>query len=72
MPVSGSSENAFFTTNPDKLIGERINSTLVKSYKGLGFTIVGGDDSKDEFLQIKSIVTNGPAWFEGKLQTGTL
>ena len=52
------------------MVGERIQSTLVKSYKGLGFTIVGGDDSKDEFLQIKSIVANGPAWFEGKLQTG--
>jgi len=42
----------------------------VKSVKGLGFTIIGGDDSIDEFLQIKSIVPNGPAWLEGKLQTG--
>ncbi|XP_065215040.1 membrane-associated guanylate kinase, WW and PDZ domain-containing protein 2 isoform X2 [Planococcus citri] len=65
----GISENAFFTANPDELVGERIHSTLVKSYKGLGFTIIGGDDNK-EFLQIKSIVTNGPAWYEGKLQTG--
>lgn len=64
------SENTFFTSNPDELVGERIHSTLVKSYKGLGFTIVGGDDSKEEFLQIKSIVNNGPAWYEGKLQTG--
>ncbi|KAK7602579.1 hypothetical protein V9T40_008168 [Parthenolecanium corni] len=63
------SENAFFTSNPDELVGEKIHSTLVKSYKGLGFTIVGGDDNK-EFLQIKSIVKNGPAWYEGKLQTG--
>lgn len=60
----------FFTANPDELVGERIHSTLVKSYKGLGFTVVGGDDNKEEFLQIKSIVTNGPAWYEGKLQTG--
>jgi len=42
----------------------------VKSIRGLGFTIVGGDDSKEEFLQIKSVVPNGPAWLEGKLQTG--
>lgn len=42
----------------------------MKSIRGLGFTIVGGDDSKEEFLQIKSVVPNGPAWLEGKLQTG--
>lgn len=59
-----------FTTNPHELVGERIRSTLVKSIRGLGFTIVGGDDSKEEFLQIKSVVPNGPAWLEGKLQTG--
>lgn len=59
-----------FTSDPQKLVGERICSTLVKSNKGLGFTIVGGDDCKDEFLQIKSVVRNGPAWLEGKLQTG--
>lgn len=66
---AGLSENTFFTPNPDELVGARIHSRLVKSYKGLGFTIVGGDDNK-QFLQIKSIVTNGPAWYEGKLQTG--
>lgn len=66
---SGISSN-IFTTNPHKLVGERIRSTLVKSIRGLGFTIVGGDDSKEEFLQIKSVVPNGPAWLEGKLQTG--
>jgi len=66
---SGISSN-LFTTNPHKLVGERIRSTLVKSIRGLGFTIVGGDDSKEEFLQIKSVVPNGPAWLEGKLQTG--
>ncbi|XP_039298140.1 membrane-associated guanylate kinase, WW and PDZ domain-containing protein 2 [Nilaparvata lugens] len=63
-------ESSLFTLNPNELIGERIHSTLVKSMRGLGFTIVGGDDSKEEFLQIKSVVPNGPAWLEGKLQTG--
>lgn len=65
-------ENTFFTMNPHELMGERIRSTLVKSLRGLGFTIVGGDDSKEEFLQIKSVVPNGPAWLEGKLQTGNI
>uniref|UniRef100_A0A1B6DAZ4 Membrane-associated guanylate kinase, WW and PDZ domain-containing protein 1 n=2 Tax=Clastoptera arizonana TaxID=38151 RepID=A0A1B6DAZ4_9HEMI len=63
-------ETNLFTMNPNELMGERIQSTLVKSLRGLGFTIVGGDDSKEEFLQIKSVVPKGPAWLEGKLQTG--
>lgn len=63
-------DSYFFTLNPDELIGERIHSSLVKSLRGLGITIVGGDDSKEEFLQIKSVVPNGPAALEGHLQTG--
>lgn len=62
----------FFTKNPSELRGERINTTLLKSSRGLGFTIVGGDDNVEEFLQIKSIVANGPAWLDGKLQTGDI
>lgn len=63
-----------FTKNPSELRGERINTTLLKSSRGLGFTIVGGDDNVEntEFLQIKSIVANGPAWLDGKLQTGDI
>ncbi|KAK7791492.1 hypothetical protein R5R35_008847 [Gryllus longicercus] len=60
----------FFTRNPEELQGERLRTTLVKSSRGLGFTIVGGDDTEEEFLQIKSVVPNGPAWLDGKLQTG--
>nr|CAD7456781.1 unnamed protein product [Timema tahoe] len=63
-------ERAFFTRNPNELRGERFKTTLVKSSRGLGFTIVGGDDTEEEFLQIKSVVPNGPAWLDGKLQTG--
>ncbi|XP_046407318.1 membrane-associated guanylate kinase, WW and PDZ domain-containing protein 2-like isoform X2 [Ischnura elegans] len=63
-------ERPFFTRNPNELRGERIQTTLVKSSRGLGFTIVGGDDTEEEFLQIKSKVPNGPAWLDGKLQTG--
>lgn len=61
-----------FTRNPAELRGERITTTLLKSSRGLGFTIVGGDDNTEEFLQIKSIVRNGPAWLDGTLQTGDI
>lgn len=67
---------SFFTKNPSDLLGERIQTNLVKSQRGLGFTIVGGDCSDDEnieeFLQIKSIVPNSPASSDGKLRTGDI
>lgn len=59
-----------FTKDPSELCGQRYRTSLVKSSRGLGFTIVGGDDGVDEFLQIKSVVPNGPAWLDGQLQTG--
>lgn len=59
-----------FTRNPAELRGEFFRTQLIKSSRGLGFTIVGGDDTKDEFLQIKSVVPNGPAWQDGNLRTG--
>lgn len=59
-----------FTKDPAELCGQRFQTSLVKSSRGLGFTIVGGDDGVDEFLQIKSVVMKGPAWLDGKLQTG--
>jgi hypothetical protein len=60
----------FFTRDPNQLRGERIHTQLVKSSRGLGFTIVGGDDNVEEFLQIKSVVPNGPAHIDAKLRTG--
>lgn len=59
-----------FTKDPAELCGLRFRTSLVKSSRGLGFTIVGGDDTVDEFLQIKSVVPKGPAWLDGKLQMG--
>uniref|UniRef100_A0A1I8NZU0 Membrane-associated guanylate kinase, WW and PDZ domain-containing protein 1 n=1 Tax=Stomoxys calcitrans TaxID=35570 RepID=A0A1I8NZU0_STOCA len=60
-----------FTRDPGEMQGERISTTLLKSARGLGITIVGGDgDGLEEFLQIKSIVPNGPAWVDGQLQMG--
>ncbi|KAG1659665.1 Membrane-associated guanylate kinase, WW and PDZ domain-containing protein 2 [Nymphon striatum] len=60
-----------FTRNPSELLGDIYRTTLIKSARGFGFTIVGGDDETlEEFLQIKSIVTNGPAWQSAVLKTG--
>ncbi|KAG8191530.1 hypothetical protein JTE90_019594 [Oedothorax gibbosus] len=59
----------FFTSNPEELRGTFILTSLIKSARGLGFTIVGGGDG-EEFLQIKDVVPNGPAWCNGKLVTG--
>lgn len=64
------SERRVFTKNPDELKGEIITTTLVKSTRGFGFTIIGGDHTDEEFLQIKKVVENGPAHKDGTLQTG--
>lgn len=36
---------------------------------GFGFTIIGGDEP-DEFLQVKSVIPDGPAAADGKMATG--
>ncbi|XP_034066825.1 membrane-associated guanylate kinase, WW and PDZ domain-containing protein 1-like isoform X15 [Gymnodraco acuticeps] len=59
----------FFTRNPAELKGIFINTKLKKSRRGFGFTVVGGDEP-DEFLQIKSLVLDGPAAVDGKMETG--
>uniref|UniRef100_A0A8C6TWE7 Membrane associated guanylate kinase, WW and PDZ domain containing 1a n=1 Tax=Neogobius melanostomus TaxID=47308 RepID=A0A8C6TWE7_9GOBI len=59
----------FFTRNPAELNGTFINTKLKKSRRGFGFTVVGGDEP-DEFLQIKSLVLDGPAAVDGKMETG--
>ncbi|XP_068109914.1 membrane-associated guanylate kinase, WW and PDZ domain-containing protein 1 isoform X8 [Hyperolius riggenbachi] len=59
----------FFTRNPSELKGKFINTKLRKSTRGFGFTVVGGDEP-DEFLQIKSLVLDGPAALDGKMETG--
>lgn len=68
--ASARASRTSFTKDPSELCGQRFRTSLVKSSRGLGFTIVGGDDSVDEFLQIKSVVPKGPAWLDGQLQTG--
>ncbi|XP_062397307.1 membrane-associated guanylate kinase, WW and PDZ domain-containing protein 1-like isoform X6 [Sardina pilchardus] len=59
----------FFTRNPAELKGKFISTKLKKSHRGFGFTVVGGDEP-DEFLQIKSLVLDGPAAVDGKMETG--
>ncbi|XP_053576981.1 membrane-associated guanylate kinase, WW and PDZ domain-containing protein 1 isoform X2 [Bombina bombina] len=59
----------FFTRNPSELKGKFIHTKLRKSSRGFGFTVVGGDEP-DEFLQIKSLVVDGPAALDGKMETG--
>ncbi|KAF5283430.1 hypothetical protein FQA39_LY04806 [Lamprigera yunnana] len=64
------SNRTSFTKDPTELCGQRVCTSLIKSSRGLGITIIGGDASVDEFLQIKSVVPKGPAWLDGQLQTG--
>ncbi|PAV61127.1 hypothetical protein WR25_27285 [Diploscapter pachys] len=66
------SSNVFFTRDPNELRGEMINTTIVKGPKGLGFTLIGNDDSSngDEFIQVKSILAGGPAAADGVLRPG--
>uniref|UniRef100_A0A8C9ES26 Membrane-associated guanylate kinase, WW and PDZ domain-containing protein 1 n=1 Tax=Pavo cristatus TaxID=9049 RepID=A0A8C9ES26_PAVCR len=59
----------FFTRNPSELKGKFIHTKLRKSSRGFGFTVVGGDEP-DESLQIKSLVLDGPAALDGKMETG--
>uniref|UniRef100_A0A8C7TX03 Membrane-associated guanylate kinase, WW and PDZ domain-containing protein 1 n=1 Tax=Oncorhynchus mykiss TaxID=8022 RepID=A0A8C7TX03_ONCMY len=68
-PLIGPKRKPFFTRNPAELKGTFINTKLRKSHRGFGFTVVGGDEP-DEFLQIKSLVLDGPAAIDGKMETG--
>jgi len=71
LSVFGGYQNSYFTRRPEDLQGRFVETNLVKTARGLGFTIVGGDDSENsgcaEFLQIKSISPNSPAAADGKL-----
>ncbi|XP_061535007.1 membrane-associated guanylate kinase, WW and PDZ domain-containing protein 1-like isoform X10 [Phycodurus eques] len=69
VPTGAKRGKPFFTRNPAELKGTFINTKLKKSRRGFGFTVVGGDEP-DEFLQIKSLVLDGPAAMDGKMETG--
>ncbi|XP_029614322.1 membrane-associated guanylate kinase, WW and PDZ domain-containing protein 2 isoform X3 [Salmo trutta] len=58
-----------FTRDPTQLKGSFLSTALQKSNMGFGFTIIGGDEP-DEFLQVKSVIHEGPAAQDGKMDTG--
>uniref|UniRef100_A0A8C7MB45 Membrane-associated guanylate kinase, WW and PDZ domain-containing protein 2 n=1 Tax=Oncorhynchus kisutch TaxID=8019 RepID=A0A8C7MB45_ONCKI len=58
-----------FTRDPTQLKGSFLSTALQKSSMGFGFTIIGGDEP-DEFLQVKSVIPEGPAAQDGKMDTG--
>ncbi|XP_056280375.1 membrane-associated guanylate kinase, WW and PDZ domain-containing protein 2a isoform X3 [Pseudoliparis swirei] len=62
-------EKPLFTRDPTQLKGSFLSTALQKSNMGFGFTIIGGDEP-DEFLQVKSVIHDGPAAADGKMVTG--
>ncbi|XP_061663440.1 membrane-associated guanylate kinase, WW and PDZ domain-containing protein 2a isoform X3 [Syngnathoides biaculeatus] len=62
-------EKPLFTRDPTQLKGSFLSTALHKSNMGFGFTIIGGDEP-DEFLQVKSVIPEGPAAADAKMATG--
>uniref|UniRef100_A0A8C8D1S9 Membrane-associated guanylate kinase, WW and PDZ domain-containing protein 3-like n=1 Tax=Oncorhynchus tshawytscha TaxID=74940 RepID=A0A8C8D1S9_ONCTS len=58
-----------FTPDPSQLQGEMFHTALRKSSQGFGFTIIGGD-RHDEFLQVKNVLSDGPAANDKKIASG--
>lgn len=58
-----------FTADPSQLKGEMYHTALKKSSQGFGFTIIGGDRT-DEFLQVKNVLSDGPAAHDNKMASG--
>uniref|UniRef100_A0A8C0IQJ0 Membrane associated guanylate kinase, WW and PDZ domain containing 2 n=1 Tax=Chelonoidis abingdonii TaxID=106734 RepID=A0A8C0IQJ0_CHEAB len=69
MQAPGFREKPLFTRDASQLKGIFLSTTLKKSSMGFGFTIIGGDEP-DEFLQVKSVIPDGPAAQDGKMETG--
>ncbi|XP_043569713.1 membrane-associated guanylate kinase, WW and PDZ domain-containing protein 2a isoform X1 [Chiloscyllium plagiosum] len=62
-------EKPLFTRDVSQLKGTFLTTSLKKSSMGFGFTIIGGDEP-DEFLQVKSVIPEGPAAVDGKMEMG--
>lgn len=54
------------------LSGELITSSLRKNVNGFGFTIIGGYEKGEQFLQIKDILSDGSAAKDGQLRRGDI
>lgn len=63
---------SIFTRNPAELIGQIINVRIQKGSKGLGLSLIGQDGThiRDEFIQIKTIIPESPAYADGNLRSG--
>ncbi|KAL4827055.1 hypothetical protein H8958_015911 [Nasalis larvatus] len=68
LQAPGFREKPLFTRDASQLKGTFLSTTLKKSNMGFGFTIIGGDEP-DEFLQVKSVIPDGPAAQDGKMET---
>uniref|UniRef100_A0A8D0ALL4 Membrane associated guanylate kinase, WW and PDZ domain containing 3b n=1 Tax=Sander lucioperca TaxID=283035 RepID=A0A8D0ALL4_SANLU len=72
MPTRSLHTKPFYThmlTYPSELNGEMYHTALKKSSQGFGFTIIGGDRT-DEFLQVKNVLSDGPAAHDNKMASG--
>uniref|UniRef100_A0AC35U436 Membrane-associated guanylate kinase, WW and PDZ domain-containing protein 1 n=1 Tax=Rhabditophanes sp. KR3021 TaxID=114890 RepID=A0AC35U436_9BILA len=67
-----SSQFYSFTTDPAKLNGRFISTSIIKGPKGFGFSLIGNDSNniEPEFIQIKNIIPGGPADANGVLKSG--
>jgi type II secretory pathway component PulC len=65
-------KNPNFTRNPQELNGEFIKTKLLKTHNGFGFTIIGANETHEDFLQIKHIVQDGAAYHNKVLQPGDI
>ncbi|XP_038147152.1 membrane-associated guanylate kinase, WW and PDZ domain-containing protein 3-like isoform X1 [Cyprinodon tularosa] len=68
-PSQGKGSMLGFTADPNQLKGEMYHTALKKSSQGFGFTIIGGDRT-DEFLQVKNVLSDGPAAQDNKMASG--
>ncbi|CAB1314866.1 unnamed protein product, partial [Coregonus sp. 'balchen'] len=68
-PPTGEQVASGFTPDPSQLQGEMFHTALKKSSQGFGFTIIGGD-RHDEFLQVKNVLSDGPAANNKKIASG--
>ncbi|XP_017264278.1 membrane-associated guanylate kinase, WW and PDZ domain-containing protein 3 isoform X3 [Kryptolebias marmoratus] len=68
-PSQGKGGSLGFTADPSQLKGELYHTALKKSSQGFGFTIIGGDRT-DEFLQVKNVLSDGPAAQDNKMASG--
>lgn len=66
---AGKAGGSGFTADPNQLKGEMYHTALKKSSQGFGFTIIGGDRT-DEFLQVKNVLSDGPAAHDNKMASG--